>query len=135
MRNNRNAQNNHKSSFALNFLTSLETVVQRCSLKKVFLEISQNSQENTCARVSFSIKVHLYYMCFPVNFVTFLRTPFLKEHLWWLLLPLYIHCNATDSFLFLFGFYSIIKKKVNLINSILLFQKKDCVCNVQAQCC
>ena len=25
--------------------------------KKVFLEISQNSQENTCARVSFSIKL------------------------------------------------------------------------------
>ena len=26
---------------------------QRCSIKKVFLEISENSQENTCARVSF----------------------------------------------------------------------------------
>ena len=33
--------------------TSPEAVVQRCSVKKVFLEISQNSQENTCARVSF----------------------------------------------------------------------------------
>ena len=30
---------------------------QRCSIKKkVFLEISQNSQENTCTRVSFLIK-------------------------------------------------------------------------------
>ena len=29
-----------------------EAVVKRCSVKKVFLEISQNSQENTCARVS-----------------------------------------------------------------------------------
>ena len=28
---------------------------RRCSVKKVFLEISQNSQENTCARVSFWI--------------------------------------------------------------------------------
>ena len=27
---------------------------QRCSVKKVFLEISQNSQENTCARVFFN---------------------------------------------------------------------------------
>ena len=27
-----------------------------CSVKKVFLEISQNLQENTCARVSFLIK-------------------------------------------------------------------------------
>ena len=32
-------------------------VTQRCSVKKVFLEISQNSQENTCARVSFLIKL------------------------------------------------------------------------------
>ena len=29
-----------------------EAVAQRCSVKKVFLEISENSQENTCARVS-----------------------------------------------------------------------------------
>ena len=29
-----------------------EAVVRRCSVKKVLLEISQNSQENTCARVS-----------------------------------------------------------------------------------
>ena len=34
-----------------------EAVVQWCSAKKVFLEISQNSQENTCARVSFFNKV------------------------------------------------------------------------------
>ena len=27
----------------------LKCVVRRCSVKKVFLEISQNSQENTCA--------------------------------------------------------------------------------------
>ena len=33
-----------------------QAVVQRCSAKKVFLEISQNSEENTCARVSFLIK-------------------------------------------------------------------------------
>ena len=38
---------------------SLEAVVQRCSVKNVFLEISQNSQENRCARVSFLIKKNL----------------------------------------------------------------------------
>ena len=27
-----------------------EAVVRRCSVNKIFLEISQNSQENTCAR-------------------------------------------------------------------------------------
>ena len=32
-----------------------EVAVSRCSIKKVLLEISQNSQENTCARVSFLI--------------------------------------------------------------------------------
>ena len=33
-----------------------EAVDQRCSVKKVFLEISQNPQENTCARVCNFIK-------------------------------------------------------------------------------
>ena len=33
-----------------------EAVVPRCSIKKVFLEILQNSQENTCARVPLLIK-------------------------------------------------------------------------------
>ena len=36
-------------------ICSTEAVAQRCSVKKVFLEISQNLQENTCARVSFLI--------------------------------------------------------------------------------
>ena len=34
-----------------------EAVVRRCSVKKTFLEISQNSHESTCARASFSIKL------------------------------------------------------------------------------
>ena len=34
-----------------------EAVVQWRSVKKVFLEILQNSQENTCVRVSFFNKV------------------------------------------------------------------------------
>ena len=54
--------------------------------KKLFLEILQNSQENTCARVSFLIKLlatllkkRLWYRRFPVNFVEFLRTSFLQN--------------------------------------------------------
>ena len=35
----------------------LEAVAQMCSVRKVFLDIWQNSQENTCARVSFLIKL------------------------------------------------------------------------------
>ena len=34
----------------------IEAVAQRCSVKEVLLEILQNSQENTCNRVSFLIK-------------------------------------------------------------------------------
>ena len=37
--------------------SAIGAVAQRCSVKKVFLQISQNSQENTCARVSFLIKL------------------------------------------------------------------------------
>ena len=33
-----------------------EAVVQRCSVKNAFLEVSQNSQKNTYARVSFLIR-------------------------------------------------------------------------------
>ena len=73
-------------------ITHSEAVMRRCSVKKVFLEISQNSQENTCARVSFILKERLWHKCFPVNFAKFLRSPFsfLIEHLWCLLLLLVI---------------------------------------------
>ena len=58
-----------------------EAVVWRCSGEKVFLDISQNSQENACTRVSFLIKYRLWCRFFPVNFAKFLRTPFLIKHL------------------------------------------------------
>ena len=48
----------------------IEAIVQRCSIKKVFL------------------KKALWHKCFPVNFAKFLRTPFLIKHLRWLLLTL-----------------------------------------------
>ena len=40
------------------FIGYTEAVAQSYPVKKVFLEISQNSQENICARVSFLIKLH-----------------------------------------------------------------------------
>ena len=56
---------------------------------EVFLEISQNSQENNCARVSFLAKLQawpatllkkrLWHRCFLANFVKFLRTTFLQN--------------------------------------------------------
>ena len=59
----------------------LEAVVQRCSMKKMFLEISQN----------FTAKHLCQGLCFPVNFVKFLRSPFLTEHLRWLLLKCFVY--------------------------------------------
>ena len=57
------------------------------SYKKVFLRNSQNSQKNTCVRVSFFNKVmrlrpaslfkkRLWHKCCPVNFVKFSRITF-----------------------------------------------------------
>ena len=74
---------------------------QRCSIKKVFLKISQNSQENTWARVSFLtelqaeacnfIKEKTLAQVFSCEFAKFLRTPFSKNTSEWLLLhvPIY----------------------------------------------
>ena len=41
---------------------SLEPVTMRCSVKKVFLKILWNSQENISARVSFLIKLHCNFV-------------------------------------------------------------------------
>ena len=49
----------------------LEAVVQRCSVKKLLLEISQNSQENTCARVSFLIKLQAASVFQSINIITY----------------------------------------------------------------
>ena len=38
----------------------LEAVIQRCSVKKVLSEISENSHENTCARASFLVKLQAW---------------------------------------------------------------------------
>ena len=48
---------NNNGLFSKWCFDSVEAVAQTCSVKKVFLEISQNPQENTCAKVSFLIKL------------------------------------------------------------------------------
>ena len=70
------------------FSHKAQEVVQRCFVNKVFLEISQNSQEKKCARVSVLIKLQpsgltllkkrLWRICFPVDFVKFIRAPLVK---------------------------------------------------------
>ena len=65
----------------------LDVVVRRCSAKKVFLKVSQNSQENAFAKVSFLIKLQtllkkrLWHRCFPVNFCEIFKNTFFIEHL------------------------------------------------------
>ena len=55
----------------------MEAVIQTCSVKKVFLEISQNSQENTCARVSFLIKLQAWPGVFSCKFCEIFKKTFL----------------------------------------------------------
>ena len=69
------------NDFAKTGLETPEAVVQMCYVKNAFLELSYNSQENTCARAFFNkvcnfIKKRLRRRCFLVNFMKFLRTPF-----------------------------------------------------------
>ena len=78
---------NSNCFYYLIIIQIIEAVIQRSSVNKVFLEISQNSQESACTRVSLLIK-RLWQRCFPVNFVKFIRTSFFIEHPWWLLLKL-----------------------------------------------
>ena len=54
-------------TFAGAIVISTEAVAQRCSVKKVFLEISQKSQENTSARVSFMIKLQAPGLIFDIS--------------------------------------------------------------------
>ena len=81
------------SSIFFLWLIKLEAVVRRCSVKRVFLEILQNSQENTCARVSFltklqasvmstihqvqSCKCH-FHRCNPLNYPWILHNNYLR---------------------------------------------------------
>ena len=78
-----------------------EAVVRRCSVNKLFLEISQNSQENIYARNSFLkklqamtatlLKMSLWHWCFHA-FCEISKNTFFTEHPSWLLL--YICKNA-----------------------------------------
>ena len=75
---------------------SVEEIVRSCSLKKSFLKISRNLQENTCVGTTFSIKLQAATLLkkeidsdtgvSSVNFAKLLRIPILKSNCEWLLL-------------------------------------------------
>ena len=81
------------SGFCLFFFSFNSKAATRGFLQKnIFLKNSQNSQENTCARVNFLIKFRgkafykrallkkvLWHRCFPANFAKFSITSFLQR--------------------------------------------------------
>ena len=81
------------------FRFDTEAVVQRCSVKKVFLEIPQNSQENTCV----FIEKETLAMVFSCEFHEISKNPFLHRtslvaaSVWQLF---YVYCKGKTLFLF-----------------------------------
>ena len=88
----------------------------KSSVRKVFLKISQNKQENTCARAFFLIKLQaLGVFCrktphrsFPVNLAKFFRALFFIDQLWlllcvvnifWVIRGNLVQAHGTPSFL------------------------------------
>ena len=70
------------------FVALPEATIRGVLWKKVSLEISQKSQENTCA------------WCFLVNTCEFLWYSFFTEHLWWLLLHFLPHISSPSPSVF-----------------------------------
>ena len=82
-----------------------EAAVQWCSVKKVFLEISQMSQENICVSLFFNkedLLINLFInketltQMFSCEFCEISKCTFFTEHLWWLL------CLQSSCLLFSF---------------------------------
>ena len=89
--------------------------------KKVFLEISQSSQENTCARASLSIKLQAWglQLClketlaqvFSCEFWEISKNTFFTEHLWVMFLfaaDLNLWSCELDNFIFILLYLAIL---------------------------
>ena len=78
-----------KTKYKASNCCKIEAVIQRYFVKKVLLNILQDSEENpSCVRISFLIKLQyekiLWHTCFR-NIAKLFRTPFLyKKYLRWL---------------------------------------------------
>ena len=100
-------------------------------LEKKVLEISQNSQQNTCVRVSFLIKLQALAQLFCCEFCEISNNTFLKEHLWttalvWVDIPPYITFpweSKRVSYLIWFR-VSISKSMFSVSISIFVLQKQ-----------
>ena len=94
-------------SFIVDVWQGLKSNHRRCSVKKVFLKISQNS--HLCHSPFFNkvadlksanlLKRRLWHSCFIVNFASFLRTPILQNTSRWLLvLNTHLYLNIVLKF-------------------------------------
>ena len=72
----------HRNSFN-GKVKKLKAVAKQCSVKRVFLEITQNSQENTCGRVSFLTKLQVSRFVFLFYLVQYVDTAFMLKKVHW----------------------------------------------------
>ena len=106
----------------------IEAAAQTCSVENLFLEISQNSQENNCARVSILIKlqscdfikIETLAQVFSCEFCEISNDTFPTGHLRWLLLDIIIY-KKRFRFLMENGDYLLVKNVGKLTAS--------CKCN------
>ena len=66
------------SFFAENITKFFKNTHRKCFIKKLFFGILQNSQEDTCATASFSIKLQV----FSYEFCEIFKNTFFTKHLW-----------------------------------------------------
>ena len=83
-----------------------EAVAQSCSVKKVFFESPQNSQENTCEACTF-LKREALAQVFSCEFCEISKNTFFIEHLCWLLLH-FGHYFASSQNCCKYGFKTIL---------------------------
>ena len=118
------------------FFTDQEAVAQRYSVKKVFLEISQNLLENICASVPFLIMLQdsglQLYLKRDSGTGVFMRiswTSFLIKHLQWLLLSFVFIWSVifTEVNFFTVTTVSFINDVVFIFCSYLIFSFTYCM--------
>ena len=118
------------------FFTDQEAVAQRYSVKKVFLEISQNLLENICASVPFLIMLQdsglQLYLKRDSGTGVFMRiswTSFLIKHLQWLLLSFVFIWSVifTEVNFFTVTTVSFINDVVFIFCSYLIFSFTNCM--------
>ena len=83
--------------------------IVRLSQVEPILEPTTPTTPTSGMRPATLLKKRAWHRCFPVNFVKFLRTPFFKEHLQWLLLHMSRKRTVLQNFLY-------VHRKINVLS-------------------